>query len=168
MATSFPNSIRSLQIHDPRKTTVGLILSSLLLLAWFIWFLMAQITLYEISKTIPITAQEVVVVSFPTEANALLEKGQTAFLTLDGPQGSDIGPVPAVVLGVDHALDDNIEAAVLIFWDAVDPIQFNPNLTGRIEVEIEHVTPATVVMRSARSAIGVLPAPDTIITNEDD
>jgi len=169
MATSFPNSMRSLQIHSPRKTILGLILSSVLMIVWLVWLLVAQIHLYEVSETILVTGNEVVTVTFPSEAIGLLKRGQTASLMLDGRVGAKIGPVPAIILNVNDNLEENIvEASVLVYWDEVafDNFPFESGAEGQIQVEIEQISPIALIMRSAKSAIEAASAPTPDNTND--
>jgi len=161
MATSFSNSMRSLQVNSPRKTLAGLILSIVLAIVWFSWFLLAQISLYQISDTVQITEKEVVIASFPPEASEFLEVGKNVSLQLDGQvdlrlvdgEGTKTDSIPAVVLKVHQLQNDRIDASILIYWDAVERIQFIPNLTGQVQIDIERVSPVTLVIRSARSVI---------------
>ena len=126
------------------------------MLAWLIWLLVAQIHLYEVSDPIQINGEPVVTASFSPEATESLERGQIASLMLDGRIGAEIGTVPAVVLEVNNNLaEDTVSASILIYWDDVDfgSIPFESNLEGQIQIEVEQISPITLIMRSAQSAI---------------
>ena len=161
MATPFERSIRSLEVSDPRKLIAALIVTIFLLVLWLLWFFLARITIYQISQPINITESEVIVAKFPLEALQLLKPGQVATLTIDGNVGVDLGPISGVVAQISREAEAGIvEALIVMHWNQVPQIYSLHNLadlTGKIEVIVEEISPATMVIRAANSAVTVSP-----------
>ena len=161
MAIPFERSMRSLEVSDPRKLVVALIVTILLLVLWLLWFFLARITIYQISQPINITESDVIVAKFPLEAAQLLKLGQVATLTIDGNVGADLGPISGVVAQINRESKAGIvEASIVMHWSQVPQIYSLSNLadlTGKIEVVVEEISPATMVIRAANSAVTTSP-----------
>ena len=53
MSTPFSRSMRSLSADSSRRSMAGLFIAVTLLIAWAIWFCLAQVSLYEITTGAP-------------------------------------------------------------------------------------------------------------------
>ncbi|MCB0164921.1 MAG: hypothetical protein KDI79_11885 [Anaerolineae bacterium] len=154
MANSFARSTRSLQNSNFYRSLVSLVVVVLLLVVWLAWFFFAQVTLYEISEPGQIALSEVVEFDFPSQAQGRLQRGQMAFLKLDGHIGTEVGPIPAMVLEVDNRPEvGQVHTTMLVLWPLVPDVPNQDKLTGQVEVEVEHLSPARLVMRAINDGL---------------
>ncbi|MCB0209093.1 MAG: hypothetical protein KDJ52_07180 [Anaerolineae bacterium] len=145
MALSFSRSLRSLQHDRFGPTVAALVVTSLLLLAWSGWFFLAQITLYETSREFSVQHDGSLLVNFPAEALARLRPGQAATLRLTNGASPEGQSFPAQVM--DIPLSDNPTGPVELFVFSPEPLQ--PGQSGQVQVEVEQISPAMLVLRSA-------------------
>ena len=149
MANSFARSTRSLQNSNFYRSLVSLIIVVGLLGLWLAWFFLAQVTLYEISEPSQISISEIIEVNFSSQAQGRLQRGQMAFLKLDGHIGAEVGPIPSMILEVDNQPEaGQVQTTMLVLWPLVPTVPAQENLTGQIEVEVEHLSPARLIMRT--------------------
>ncbi len=154
MATPFVRSTRSLQASNFQRSLITLIIVVGLLGLWGAWFFFAQVTLYEISEPIQLSYSELIDVDFSSQAQGRLQRGQMAFLKLDGHIGSEVGPIPARVLEVDnHPERRQIQTKLLVLWALAPSVPPQENLTGKVEVEVEQISPAALVLRSVSDTL---------------
>jgi multidrug resistance efflux pump len=86
----------------------------------------------------------------PPAALGRVRPGQLACLRLDGFPWTQYGTVPATVTSVaDEVRDGHIRAELAVHPDPASPIPLQHGLPGTVEVEVERVTPATLVLRAA-------------------
>ena len=160
MSISFSRSMRSLNADSLRPSLVGLIVAILLLTAWATWFFLAQITLYETGQIVDMTRDGTVVANFSPEAQGRIYQGQSALLRFDAAPENQTEPIPAIVTDVASAVqEDQHQVELFALPDAAAQIPLQNGLTGQVEVEIEHLSPATLVMRSSGQLLNGRPAP---------
>ena len=170
MATPFSRTIRSLEIDNYYMALTGLLVAILLLIIWGHWFFTARITFYENSQTISVTDKEVLVhkfpktgtqviraqiirerlitAEFPSDSSETIKAGQSAFVRLDGKIGKKTGLIPATVVNVTHGQDK--ETVILrASIDASAPNPFKKGKGGEVKIEVEQVTPVTLVLRAS-------------------
>ncbi len=156
--------MRSLNADSFRPSLAGLLFAMAILGAWAAWFFLARITLYETSQTARVTRDQMIVADFDPEALRRIRRGQLATLRLDAAAGEQAKAIPAIVLRVaDHAQQGQgqVELYALANTDSV-PLQ--EGLTGRVEIKVEHISPATLVMRASGQA---LDAPQISLKSQD-
>jgi hypothetical protein len=137
--------MRSLQVDSFRSSLVGLGVAMILLAGWLVWFFMAQVSLYELNQAAQITGQGLVIVNFPSETQGRFWPGQTARLRLDGDLGAEIGLIPAMVMDVtNQPRQKQIQVELATLFNAPLP----DGLTGQVEIEVERISPAVLVMRA--------------------
>lgn len=91
-----------------------------------------------------------VVASFPpAEALGRVEVGQTARLRLDGFPFTQYGRLDAVVSSVARELRDGRVRVELTLTNTPTTVPLQHGLPGIVEVEVEQVSPATLVLRAA-------------------
>ncbi len=172
MATPFSRTIRSLQTDNYYTSLAGLLAAIVLAVLWAHWFLTAQITSYEISPDVTMTAEENLISQFPRtgmgakkvqvirqriinaefgqQALKSIHPGQAAFLRLNGKIGKQTGPLPATVINVIQPTGPKKGTVVLrAEIDAAAPNPFSENEGGEVKIEVEHVTPAALVLRAS-------------------
>lgn len=141
--TPFSRTTRSLHSDSFGPSLMMLVLALILLLAWNVWFFFAQVSLTEISQSAQVIKVNIVEAKFPPEQLAHMRRGQAAFIYLEG----QAAPIEANVSDVWEE-----EVQLLLKDDEMLTIGY---LNGHVEVEVESVSPATLVLRAA----GLLPDP---------
>lgn len=145
--------MRSLNADSFRPSLAGMFFAMAFLGAWAAWFFLARITLYETSQTARVTQDQTIVADFEAEALGRIRRGQLATLRLNGNVGEQAQAIPAIVLRVaDQAQEGQgqVELYALVNADSV-PLQ--DGLTGRVEIKVEHISPATLILRASRQAL---------------
>ncbi len=168
MATPFSRTIRSLSTDNYYSSLVGLSIAILLALIWTHWFLTAPIVSYEISEQVNVTSKESLTSQFPNTAggakrvqvirqriihaefqNEALEKirpGQAAFLRLSGISR----PISATVINVIYPTIGSKGTVVLLASiDAAKPNPFIEGEGGKVQIDVEHITPAAFILKAS-------------------
>ncbi len=149
MSTPFARSIRSLKADNRTFTNVGAAIMMLLILAWLAWFGLAQIRFYETGEVRKITAQGIIVANFSPGSMERIQAGQEAFFYAYN--GGQPRPIPAVVVDVTPA-EGRVRLLLQVEAAAFGTI-FQNGAAGQVEVVVEQVSPAVLVMHTA----GLLP-----------
>jgi hypothetical protein len=146
VSIQFSRSMRSLRLDSFRATRIGLVFAIIIMLALIVWFFMAKVTLYEVGSSMEWNVDGKLMVTFPKEALSRLRPGMPAILRL--PQSTDqpAMTIPAVVFDLPRE-GEQVEILVLSGAQPLDTQQ--GKLTGQVEVEVEYVTPAELVLRSS-------------------
>lgn len=151
MSTTFSRSLRSLEADSFLHSLWGLFLGAALLATLTAWLFIAQVAVYEVADTAHLEAQtnpkEIKVIAyFPRTALAHLQVGQPARVRLTGfPR-----KLSAQVVNVAGAAAAGpIRVELRLLSDPNSPLPWQPGFVGTAEVEIERVSPATLVLRAA-------------------
>lgn len=146
MSLTFSRSMRSLQLDSFRAARIGLALAAINMLVLTAWFFLAKVTLYEASATLAWGDEGMVAATFSKEALARLRQGQPAIIRLDpGPDQPSLA-LPATL----YRLPETGEQVLFYITDNALPEDQRPEkLTGQVEVEVEYVTPAELVLRTS-------------------
>jgi len=150
MAISFPRSMRSLQRDSFRLSLVALVVTILLLLAWSAWFFLAKVPLYETSRQFEVQRDGSLAVTFSPQALARIRPGQSAVLRLAETAEQGAQAYPAVVMNTPTTGSRTNQVELYVFSPELLP----PGLAGEVRVEVESVSPARLVMRSAERYMG--------------
>lgn len=150
MALSFPRSLRALQNDGFRPSLIVLIITILLLIAWGAWFFLAQVTIYEASRDFQVGANRTLLVTYAPSALARIRASQKALVRLDVGVGEPPMSYPALVMNTpeSNAPDQRVEIYVL----APEPLPMG--LVGTVQVEVDHVSPAMLIMRPVGQLAG--------------
>ena len=154
MPIAFSRSMRSLNNDSFRPSVVGLTVSILLLAAWAAWFLLARITVYETGQIVTVAEDGAVTASFSSKAIGRIHQGQPALLRFDGASPGPAHPVRAIVTDVNSPTTGErnlVNLFALPSGTSVTPLQ--DNLTGKVDIEIDHLSPAALVVRASEQAI---------------
>ncbi len=160
MANSFPRVNRLLRADRGIRSTLVLMTAILLLSAWLGWAFRASVTRYEVSESARLeldrTGELHIIAEFPPEAVlGKVRPGQPAVLRLNGFPGAQYGTVAAKVSRVAGEIRGGkvrVELAVKSVRAAEIP--FQQGVAGSVKVEIERVTPAALIFRSAGELVG--------------
>jgi hypothetical protein len=148
VSIAFSHSTRSLQADRNNFSLLGLALASLILLAWGIWFYRAHFNVYETGQLSGATNGDAIVATFPPEAAARLQAGQTAQVRLAGSPTS----ISAIILHITN--QDGKSPLIVELYPFIDDANTLTALkngsTGQVDVEVAQVSPATLVARAAR------------------
>jgi multidrug resistance efflux pump len=101
----------------------------------------------EIATIVPDGELQIVADYGPT-AIGRLAPGQAGQLRLDGFPWTRFGTVPARVTRVASDVRDGVIRVELALGDAPDWVPLQHGMTGMVDVEVEHVSPASLVIRS--------------------
>jgi hypothetical protein len=150
MAIPFSQSLRALQADRGSSAQIGLSLALILLLVWSTWFFWAPIARYESGTIAGMTRDARVVAAFPTHVLEDIRPGQRAYLRPQGAIGDAMGAIPAVVADIDGTTAGNqIRVSFHVHWEAAPAGLSDSDLDGQVEVEVERVSPATLVARAS-------------------
>ncbi len=139
----FSETLRSLNTDQARLPLVGLIIISLLLLAWLAWFFLSPIHLYEISTPVQLPLDAAVVVDFPAESLERIKPGQSAILYLESPEIK----LPAKVIDVTFDNERQIQVWLQPRFDASLLSHSQEPIIQRVDIEIDRIAPVTLLKR---------------------
>lgn len=149
--SAFSNSTRSLERDRFRPSILIASFAAVVLVLWAIWFFRGQITLYAIGNTVNIDSSGLVEADIPNQSLIKVKPGQFAWLRINGEVGEDLGLGSMLVLRVRPAAAEGASGRVelLLIDERFYPAIANEQLTGRVEIEIEQLSPAQLVLRSS-------------------
>lgn len=151
LSLQFSRSIRVLRLDTFRAARLGLALGALLMLALIVWFFLARVALYEVStsiqsSTVKLGSETQMTATFSDEAIGRIRSGQSAWLRLES--GADGQPMRLPALIYDVPPEGSKVVFVVLAPDTPGDLNAE-RLKGRLEVQVESVTPAQLVLRSS-------------------
>ena len=150
MATPFSRTMRSLKSDGFRASLVGLALSMLVLVLWSAWFFLARITLYETSQSATLSSSGEITADFAPTSLGRIAPGQAALLRLAGKADSVPQTIPAIVLDVkDLPKQGRVRVELVTLEPPPELVAGQTNSAGQVEVEVEQVSPALLVIRAS-------------------
>jgi len=103
---------------------------------------------------------------FPTQSVGLLKIGQSAVIRLDGFPWMQFGSVPAVVENVGNEASSGVIRVERVLHPAADcPIPLAHGLPGSLQVQVERVSPATLILRAAGQYLASRKKPNLVADN---
>jgi hypothetical protein len=138
--------MRALRLDSFRATRIGLVFAIFIMLALILWFFLAKVTLYEISNSVEMAADGKILVTFPKESRSRLRPGMPAILRLSQGPDQPALTLSAVVWDLPRE-GEQVEIMVLSGGLPVDVQQ--GEISGQVDVEVEYVTPAELVLRTS-------------------
>ena len=158
MSTPFSRSMRALQDDSYHLSLAGLLVAIVCLVTWATWFFLAQMTLYETGRIVSVTRDGTIVADFPLEALPRIRRGQPAFVFPQDTEGGSTGPFAAVVSDVNPQTDKNrVEVVLYPKTDMLALTIPKDRMTGQVEIEVDHVSPAGLMMRASGQFFDTLP-----------
>ena len=148
MPTIFSRSMRSLERDGFRITLGALLLVSLLLALWGAWFFGATVSLYAVTDWAWVEVDgepNVGIVAELDEREARrVRPGQRAWFRLEGQ-----GTIEATVTGVASEIQGGkIRVELSVDEAHRSRLPEGSGFHGRVEIEVERVSPAALVLRS--------------------
>jgi hypothetical protein len=155
VSIQFSRSMRSLSLDSYRLSQIAMILATILMLALILWFLLAQVTLYESSSSVTLTEDGRVIAVFRSESMRRIEAGQEGFLRLNTRADQPVVSYPAIVISTDPQKNE----AEFFVYPGENAPEFQPGkLDGRIDIVAETITPARLVLRATGKYLDRQPA----------
>ena len=115
------------------------------------WFLLAKVTLYEVSTSLSLAKDGRVVAEFSKKFIARIRVGQSAILRLEAGPDQPSLTLPALVYDVERR---GTRVDLLIMNPGLSPETLGEKITGQAQVEVEYVTPAELVLRTSGKYLG--------------
>jgi hypothetical protein len=129
-----------------RPSLIGLVLGIMVIFSLLIWFFLARVTLYRSSEQAALTPDGMISAEFSPETIAQIQPGQPGVWRME--TGQDQRPVSIPVVVYEIQPDGNKVIFYATDTSALpDPIP--DGLQGRVDVEVEYVTPADLVLRAS-------------------
>jgi hypothetical protein len=162
MSSNFQRVSRSLQRDSSLETNLHLLTGILLLTCWLIWALQARVARYEMSDSAHLEVDPVrphklkLIAAFePYAALTELRKGQAAVLRLKALPGAQYQTVPAHVSRICQEIQGGKVRVELAIDSLASPPSFlQAALPGSVTVDVEHISPAALILRSAGALVG--------------
>lgn len=159
MAAPFDQSMRSLTADGARGPIIVTWLAIALLAAWASWFFFAEMTVREAASArieVHDGVFRVVAELLPEDSLGRIWPGQKGQLRLTAFPWTQYGTVPVEVAKVaDEARDGLVRVELAIRPDYDARIPLTRDLPGTIDIEVEHLSPAALVLR----VVGRFPGP---------
>jgi hypothetical protein len=134
-----------MQMETSGRPVALLLVMMVFLSAWLGWLFLAQVPVYAVGDTAVLTSSTQATAQFTPDSLASLQSGQTGLLRLEGFSEA----IPATVVEVDQTLVDGRFTAQLQLQSSPDlPLQ--AGLNGRVEIEVEQVSPFTLLLRTTK------------------
>lgn len=156
MAAPFGQTIRSLDADRGYGRDVALVVFSLLLIGWLVWLFAARFPARLVSEPGQLLLDNTLTVEFSGEGIDKLEAGQPGLILLSAPPLPEalilpvvvndvtfVGGTAQVVIVPDFSLLEGREVGPEILSAFVEPTP------GQVQIEVERVSPLTLVLRAA-------------------
>ncbi len=147
MALPFARSWGALHAERARPTLLILVLSMGLVSAWVAWFFLASMTRSTTGALRGTTRRGTVLVTVAPEAAQEIQRGQTAVLHLHDTRAGQRYTLPGMVMAVTRQAE-GVRVEVSLTPQAAARIRWHERITGHVEITVEQLAPAVVLMRT--------------------
>ena len=162
MGTNFHRVRKSLERDGSLKTNLYLLTAILLPMLWVMWAFRAKVTRYEVSDSAHVEIDRVrshnleVITEFePYAAFTQLRTGQAAILRLKTLSGAQYQTVPAHVSRIAQEIQGGkVRVGLALDSTAALRVFLHPGLSGSVSVDVEHISPAVMILRSVGALAG--------------
>ena len=150
MANPFSRTTRSLDSDGHATALLGLAVVIVLLVVWGLWFFAAGIPIHHTSSSAHLTGAQRVTAVFPLGNSDQIKRGQAARFHPEGTAWEGAAPISATVARVTpDATAGQTYVELVLRLDHRLPAPLHSSLQGRVDIELERVSPATLILRSA-------------------
>lgn len=153
MSNAFPRTLRSMEAEAFQRPLWALFLIVIVLMAWASWFYLGHLSIYEVSSEAYIesfegSTQRLVADFPPIIALDRIRPGQSAWLRID-----QYPVIPVTVVSIDpNIYDGHMHVIFALQPDA--ELLLKPGLKGSVEVEVERLSPAALLLQVAKQWLG--------------
>lgn len=144
MAIQFSRSTRSLTNDRSFAGMVILVSTSVIILAWLMWFFFAPIAIYETSQEISVRRDGLLMVKFPESALKRILPGQTATFFPTTSQNDFGVSTPALVM--DTPASTGREDGIVYIY--LETGRAPAGLTGEVKIAVEYLSPLALILRA--------------------
>ena len=141
--TDYTKSAFSISTDNLLVRLFGATCLAILLVGWALWFFLANLSFYEASKSATINTKGVIVAQFEAKAIKRLKQGQSALFQPNNATNT----LTSIQLRI--AKIDTKNNKVDLWPVDSNSLKNQKERTGKVKVEVEQVTPATLVLRAA-------------------
>lgn len=150
MSITFSHSTRALQADAGHRALTIVLVTLLLLGLWSVWFGLARVPVYETTVTAQLVNANRARALFPINAMSRIRPGQPAQLRLDDYPPTQYGYILATVASIRNRLqDDQVQVELTLLPASSGLLPRRPGLTGAAQVEVERISPFTLILRAA-------------------
>lgn len=158
MANSFHRVSQSLRADNALRSNVALLIALPLLTGWVIWAFSIRVTRSETSESARVEMGgklHVTAEFLPSAALGKIYPGQQAVFRAAGFPPAQYGTVSAQVSQVSGEIrDGKIRVEFRVNPASPSRIPFQHGLPGSVEVQIERISPAALILRWAGDLVG--------------
>ena len=153
MSLQFSRSLRSLKHDSFRASRIALILAILNMSVLLGWFFLGTITLYEVGSDLVFNDEGSLEAQFTKEGIPRLFPGQSAVIRIDAGPDQPLVTAPALLIDID---DGTGVAQFLVMIEDIPATALRGDLSSiaEIEVEVEYISPAALVLRASGKYLG--------------
>jgi hypothetical protein len=156
MPMTFSHSTRALQADTGHRALTTVLVTLLLLGLWSVWFGLARVPIYETTATAQLINANRARALFPINALSRIQPGQPAQLHLDNYPSTQFGHLPATVTSLHRrSQEDQVQVELTLLPALANSLPRQPGLTGVARIEVERVTPLTLMLRAAGQRLSV-------------
>ena len=157
MSLQFSRSLRILRVDTFRAARIGMLFAILLMAGLLAWFFLAKVTLYENSTSFKFRDDGRIQASFSEEGLQRIRMGQAALVRLNmGPDQQQV-TLPAAVYDLPQGSD---QVELVAMTNEIPSEALSGKASGRVEVEVESLTPAQLVIRATGKVLKQADLPD--------
>ena len=150
MANSFSRTTRSLSADGHSSTLIGLLVVLLLLVVWGAWFFAAGVPIRQSSASAQVTSPRQVTATFSSDGLLGINRGQLVDFHPAGNIGAQNGAIPGIVTGVSEESSGELTVVeIALRFEHALPAPLQEGLKGQVDIELERVSPATLILMSA-------------------
>ena len=142
MAIPFSRSTRSMNQDRYLPGVISIILISLVLILWMIWFFAGRLNLYASTTDFSTREDGMLLAVFPPAALTQIKPGLQAELILASTDGLASAPIPGEVMNLPSSQDGVLE--IYLFTSNTLP----EKVEGQLKVKLGQTSPANLVWHS--------------------
>lgn len=147
MSLPFARSWGALHAERARPSLLILVVSMGLVSAWVAWFFLASMTRSATGQIIGTTRRGTVLATVAPEAAQEIQRGQAAVLHLHDTRVGQRHTLPGMVIAVTRQAD-GVRVEVSLTPQGAARIRWHERMTGQVEITVEQLSPAALLMRT--------------------
>ena len=121
-------------------------LGILVMISLLLWFFLVKVTIYEFSTDISYSGSDTLTARFPKDDLKKITAGQPAIIQFDLGANKPGVSLSGMVINTDSSQGT---AELIILSEEITQIPLHEDISGQVQVEVEYLTPATLVRRAS-------------------